>query len=113
MSGATTLSRFVASVHDTLGVVSSLIRHFCGTGYPVLLQIRAVDSKRHAGNVEVGGSRYQCALCLIRFSKMSTLEDVKSAGRKKNEAKIALERYTGRVSDDPTDHKLDRRLAED
>jgi hypothetical protein len=113
MSGATTLSRFVASVHDTLGVVSPLIQHFCGTEYPVLLQIRAVDSKSARGKYRSRWKQVPVCACLIRFSKMSTLEDVKSAGRKKNEARIALERYTGRVSDDPTDHKLHRRLAED
>ena len=44
---------------------------------------------------------------------MTTIEDVKAAERKMNEAKIALQRYTERPPNDPPDHKLHRRLAEE
>jgi len=44
---------------------------------------------------------------------MSTIEDVKAAERKMNEAKIALQRYTERSPNDPSDHNLHRRLAEE
>ena len=44
---------------------------------------------------------------------MSTIEEVKATERKMNEAKIALQRYTERPPNDPPDHKLHRRLAEE
>ena len=44
---------------------------------------------------------------------MATLEEVKSAERKMNEAKSALQGYIERAANDPPDHKLHRRLAED
>jgi hypothetical protein len=44
---------------------------------------------------------------------MSTIEEVKAAERKMNEAKAALQRYTDRSPNDPTDHKLHLRFAEE
>jgi len=44
---------------------------------------------------------------------MSTIEDVKAAERKMNEARIALQRYTERPLSDPSDHKLHLRLAQE
>jgi hypothetical protein len=44
---------------------------------------------------------------------MSTIEDVKTAERKMNEARIALQRYTEGSPNDPSDHKLHLRLAQE
>jgi predicted metal-dependent hydrolase len=44
---------------------------------------------------------------------MSTLEEVKAAERRMNEAKKALQRYTERSANEPTDHKLHLRLAQE
>ena len=44
---------------------------------------------------------------------MSTLEEVKAAERRMNEAKKALQRYTERSANEPTDRKLHLRLAQE
>jgi len=44
---------------------------------------------------------------------MSTLEEVKAAERRMNEAKKALQRYTERSANEPTDHKFPLRLAQE
>ena len=43
---------------------------------------------------------------------MSTLEDVKAAQKRVNNARVALQKYTERSAIAPTDIKLHRRLAE-
>jgi len=55
-----------------------------------------------------------CSTKAIRHKDIfPTIEDVKAAERKMNEAKSALQQYTQRSPNDPPDHKLHRRLAEE